>query len=452
MKSGRSHLIFAKEQEKHGKVMRIGPNEVMVYDSEAMSHINSVRSAYPRGAWYASMRFDPWDHSVLSEPDTAQHDKKKARIAAAYAGRGNMDLEKDVDSQVAIMADIIRNSYLSGRDSRMLNFSRLIKFFQVDLITLIGVGEPWGNLTTDTDRFDFISFVSDFVPFLHSFPMIPLLRAIFSSKAYIALAGPKPTDTKGLGGFLGLLDYLVTKRFNDGLNKERDHASLLDEWIDRGLTPRDCQVELAIQIPAGAETTTAGMQGIFLHLLSAPHAYQKLKGEISEAIQQGRISNPVTYEEAKQLPYLQAVISEGLRTTPPALNGFPKQVPPGGDTVCGRFIPGGTDIFLNIWSMVRSKEVFGEDADFFRPERFLECEPGEKAKLLRTVDLIFGYGRWSCLGKQIALIELNKVIVQLLREFDFQIVNPGASWHCKGYVTFQIEEFWVRVTDGNLNV
>lgn len=124
----------------------------------------------------------------------------------------------------------------------------------------------------------------------------------------------------------------------------------------------------------------------------------------------------------------KAVISEGLRTTPPALNGFPKQVPPGGDTVCGRFIPGGTDIFLNIWSMVRSKEVFGEDADFFRPERFLECEPGEKAKLLRTVDLIFGYGRWSCLGKQIALIELNKVVVQVcLNRPSFSLLDPPSS-------------------------
>lgn len=64
-------------------------------------------------------------------------------------------------------------------------------------------------------------------------------------------------------------------------------------------------MELAIQIPAGAETTTSAIQGTFLHLLSSPRAYQKLKGEILEAIQQGRISDPVTYEEAKQLPYLK---------------------------------------------------------------------------------------------------------------------------------------------------
>lgn len=203
MRSGRGYLIFAKEQEKYGKIMRIGPNELMVYDSEAIWQINSVRSAYPRGAWYASIRFDPYGHDVLSEPDTGIHDKKKARIIAAYSGKGNMNLEKDVDSQVAIMTDIIRNRYLGCRDSSILNFSRLIKFFQVDLITLIGVGEPWGNLTTDTDRFDFINFVSNFAPFLHSFPMVPFLRYIFDTKAYLAMAGPKTSDTKGAGGFLG---------------------------------------------------------------------------------------------------------------------------------------------------------------------------------------------------------------------------------------------------------
>lgn len=104
----------------------------------------------------------------------------------------------------------------------------------------------------------------------------------------------------------------------------------------------------------------------------------------------------------------QAVLHEGLRLTTPAVSGFPKRVPPEGDTICGRFVPGGTDIFLNIWLMLRNKEVFGQDAEVFRPERFLECD-----KLLKTVDLVFGHGRWTCLGKTIAWIELHKVVVQV---------------------------------------
>ncbi|KAK7752820.1 hypothetical protein SLS62_005162 [Diatrype stigma] len=327
MMSGRNHFIFSKEQMKHGKIIRIGPNELMLYDAETMLHVNAARSKYSRGAWYASLRFNPYGHDVLSQPDTALHDKMKAKITSAYAGKGDMDLEKDVDSQVAIMTDFLRSKHTGARGTRLLDFSRLIKFFQVDLITLIGVG---------------------------------------------------------VGAFLGLLKQMVSTRFDNGPIKGRDRACLLS---------------------------------VFLHLLASPCAYQKLKGEISEAIQQGCISDPVTYEEAKRLPYLQAVLNEGLRLTPPAIGGFPKRVPPEGDTICGRFVPGGTDIFFNTWLMLRNKEVFGEDADVFRPERFLECD---------------------------------KRLKSLLREFDFQIANPGASWDCRAYTTFQIDHFMMMVTKGAL--
>jgi cytochrome P450 len=97
----------------------------------------------------------------------------------------------------------------------------------------------------------------------------------------------------------------------------------------------------------------------------------------------------------------------------PAIIGFPKKVPPGGDKICGRFVPGGTDIFVNLWSMLRNKEVFGDDADVFRPDRFLECDEDKRAMLVRNVDLAFGHGRWQCPGKTIAWLELNKIFVEV---------------------------------------
>lgn len=100
---------------------------------------------------------------------------------------------------------------------------------------------------------------------------------------------------------------------------------------------------------------------------------------------------------------------------PPAIIGFPKKVPPGGDTICGQFVPEGTDVFVNFVSMLRDKEVFGQDADVFRPERFIECNEGKRAELRRHVDLGFGFGRWMCPGKTLAWLELNKVFVEVSR-------------------------------------
>ncbi|KAL2016204.1 hypothetical protein VTK56DRAFT_4061 [Thermocarpiscus australiensis] len=167
-----------------------------------------------------------------------------------------------------------------------------------------------------------------------------------------------------------------------------------------------------------------------LYLMATPRAYRALQAEIDEGIKTGRISSPVTNAEANELPYQQAVILEGLRLYPP-FTGLPfKIVPPGGDTIeeengkGGRHIPAGTEVAPNFWAIGRHLGVFGADADVFRPERWLEAGRDERAEMRRVAELVFGYGRWGCAGKIIALMELNKLLVELLRRFDFQLVYP----------------------------
>ena len=141
--------------------------------------------------------------------------------------------------------------------------------------------------------------------------------------------------------------------------------------------------------------------------------YRKLKDEIADGIQRGRISSPITSEEARRLPYLQACICEGMRMMPTGLIGFAKKVPPEGDIICGKPVPGGTEIFANMWDMLRDKDVFGADAHVFRPERFVDCEEEKGVHLLKHVELIFGYGRWMCPGQNLAKTELNKIFVEV---------------------------------------
>ncbi|KAI1101380.1 cytochrome P450 [Jackrogersella minutella] len=446
--SGRMHHILAKEQPKYGKIMRIGPNELLIYDPDTIWQINGVRSTYTRGGWYSSIQFDPYGHSVLSEPDTTKHDKRKAIIGGGYAGKGNVNIEKKIDSLLAILVNTLKTKYLKKGAQNIVDFGLLIRYFQVDIVTLVGCGEAWGDLANETDHFDFISIADRYVPFLQCFMMVPFLRNFFASKFFLTLAGPKPTDEKGMGKFLQIIKGIVEGRFGDGPSESSgQQMAMLDEWMKHGLSRRECELELAIQLPAGVETSSTVIRGTLLYLLSAPNVYLNLQREITAGIRDGRISSPITQDEARKLPYLQAVIYEGLRMVPAALTGFPKKVPAGGDNICGEFVPEGTEIFLNLWCMLRNKKVFGEDADMFRPARFLECDEMKKAQLMKNVDLAFGHGRWMCPGKTLAWFELNKIFVELLRHFDFQIVNPECPWSCRGYASFMIDDFWIRVME-----
>ena len=102
-----------------------------------------------------------------------------------------------------------------------------------------------------------------------------------------------------------------------------------------------------------------------------------------------------------------------MRATPPVTMGFGKVVPPGGDVILGHRVPAGTEIVTNFVMIGQNEEVFGPDIDVFRPERFLECDEATRQRRVRTVELSFGAGRWQCLGKSLAQIELNKVFVEV---------------------------------------
>lgn len=66
----------------------------------------------------------------------------------------------------------------------------------------------------------------------------------------------------------------------------------------------------------------------------------------------------------------------------------------------------------------RSKEIFGADADEFQPARWLnfgegEAEKAREKRMRSTVDLVFASGKYSCPGRPVAMMELNKIFVEV---------------------------------------
>lgn len=91
--------------------------------------------------------------------------------------------------------------------------------------------------------------------------------------------------------------------------------------------------------------------------------------------------------------------------------------------MCGVKVPGGTNVGWSARAVLRDKEVFGEDAEVFSPARWLERADSKEGnrdgeterlgRMERTVELVFGQGKWGCLGKPISLLEINKVLVEV---------------------------------------
>ncbi len=175
---------------------------------------------------------------------------------------------------------------------------------------------------------------------------------------------------------------------------------------------------------AGSETTAISLSAVFHNLLENPRVYKKLVNELDQAVEDSvianRTNNKVSWTESQKLPYLDACIQESLRVHPAAGLILERVVPPQGIEICGRFVPGGTIVGCNAWVLHRRPEVFGQDVDSFRPERWIEASP-EQLKEMKATMLTFGAGARTCLGKNISLLELYKLVPTFLRNFEIEL-------------------------------
>ncbi|KAJ5968855.1 cytochrome P450 [Penicillium viridicatum] len=151
--------------------------------------------------------------------------------------------------------------------------------------------------------------------------------------------------------------------------------------------------------------------------------WQKLRREV--AVLQGR---PPTYEQLRELKYVQCCVNESLRLHPVVPRNEREAIrdtilPLGGgkDGLSPIFVSKGTLVCYNIYAMHRRVDFYGPDAEEFRPERW------EDGKLQpRWGYLPFNGGPRICIGQRYALTEVSYVLVRLVQVFSrLESRDPG---------------------------
>ena len=186
-------------------------------------------------------------------------------------------------------------------------------------------------------------------------------------------------------------------------------------------------------INAGSDTTAISLRAIFYYLLKNPRAYDALMTEINEAERNNAFvdveTGLVTWTEAQNLCYLDATIMEALRIHPAVGLCLERVVPPEGATICGKSIPGNIIVGCNTWVINFDEDTFGADAQVFRPERWLEANPDHLA-LMKKYLFTFGAGSHACIGKNISMLEMYKVVPAVLRRFSVRQTYTRVKSFC----------------------
>lgn len=157
----------------------------------------------------------------------------------------------------------------------------------------------------------------------------------------------------------------------------------------------DISAECLDHMVAGIDTTGDALCFLMWEL-SQPdsiHCQEKLQDELR--------ANPGAGFD--KLPYLDAVVMEGLRCFPAIPMSLPRYVPPGGRSIDGFFLPGGTTVSCQAYSVQKIDRIVFPDPDTFRPERWLEPKGDVERKRLFFA---FASGGRGCVGKQYVAVAL----------------------------------------------
>ena len=173
-------------------------------------------------------------------------------------------------------------------------------------------------------------------------------------------------------------------------------SCILDDFQKLSRDRPEFRPNWALKLPftnlgAGVDTISQSLASVIAGVSLNKTVYDKLMSELEASVKDGRVSRgqPVPYEVAKDMEYLQACIREAMRMWPGVIVGLPRSCPEGGIEIDGYYIPAGSTVGLNPKQLGQTVAIFGEDVESFKPERWLQASK-EQRNHMELYNLSFG--------------------------------------------------------------
>jgi cytochrome P450 len=229
-----------------------------------------------------------------------------------------------------------------------------------------------------------------------------------------------------------------------GNDKQYRHPSkrdFLDQFIEaKKLHPDvvdDIQIVsyLMFNMIAGGDTTARTIRAVFYHVLKDLRVWSRLEKDVVATGFADKV--PVPFKDAHNIPYLDAVVRKAMRMHSAVGMILERYVPESGlHLPDGSLLPAGVTVGMNPYIIARNQDIWGDDAEIFRSEMWLRDEEQdesdednqERLRCMNSADLTFGAGSRICIGKNLALLEVYKVIATLVTLYRTELAHPDQDW------------------------
>ncbi|CAN9142059.1 unnamed protein product [Alternaria alternata] len=409
---GEIHKRFTEFHTKYGPVVRVAPNELSYADSRALKEIYITRPGHL-----------PFERNRTSfkkmsptEPNSIVnwHEEDHTRYRRAFA---NSFSEKSLKEQAPVIESYVDLFMEQVKKRKAVDLEKWLNYLTFDISGDFTYGESW-DCVANGKAHPWVDIAQDFGKGLaligsinHYPPIDKLLRHIIPKRILQRSMDHRKLSMEQAQKRIALNverpDWVTpTKKYSD----QKDH-----------FTDAEWGINLLVIAFAGSETTASALTAIVRMLLQHRGVLHRLTAEIRDNFQN---ESDMTVASTSNLPYLNAVINEGMRLGPPNAIGVPRIAPKGGDTVCDQWVPEGTYVTYNQYSAYRQPYNF-RNPNSFIPERFLHSKP-EHDNMAAFAP--FMVGRHSCIGAKVAYNEMRLILARLLWSFNIRLKDDLDRW------------------------
>lgn len=430
--------------KKYGDIVRLGPNCLSFADPRALKVIYGLNKGFVKSDFYpvqmTVVKGEPLP-SLFSAVDEAFHARLRRAVNNAFAMSSLVQYEPMVDETTELFLD--QTDRLFVAEGKTCDFSRWLQFYAFDVIGSITYSKRHGFVEKNEDIDGIIAQITRIFDYAAPIGQMPWLDKIFWKNPIGDILSKWNIVDNSFAVSLFARARMQERMSDSDLEKVGEQSQrgkkgdLLSMFLyaqeahPEFMTPKRVLTMTTSMAFAGSETTAISLASVFYFALKTPGCMQKLLDEIDNAVRDGVIEDRptglVSWTESQKLPYLDACIKEAFRMHPAAGLPLERITPPQGIEICGEKIPGGTIVGCSAWAIHRRPEIFGNDVEVYRPERWLEAEP-EKLKIMNGTMFQFGAGSRTCIGKNISLMEIYKLVPSFLRRFEVGLANPNDEW------------------------